>query len=149
LSSVNQRVLARLQYGCSTCGVVNWRVTDDPSGFARFEEGAHEPDRLIGATELVSPYGATRQDDGIVVVWGDLGESLLYREGFARVEVVVEGLGFAGLDADGFHIGASIFDGLLIPTGHPYLLDSPPETPAASAARIPALLGSTPGTRYG
>lgn len=76
------------------------------------EERAYEAYRHIAAAQVVRPHGDPRHYQGVVGLSGDLGAGLLYRKGFAWVEVVIVGPGFFTLDADYIDLGTSILDGL-------------------------------------
>jgi hypothetical protein len=88
-----------------------WQIT--PGRLAGLEEAADKAHRVSVTAELVRAHGAARHDQGVVVARGDLGEGLLYREGLARVDVAVHGLGFAGLDTHDIDFSTGILDGLL------------------------------------
>ena len=75
-------------------------MTDGSDRLGLFEEPAHKAHGLVAAAEVVSPHGASRHDERVVIPSGDLGYALLNREGLSRVDVAVHGLGFAGLQAD-------------------------------------------------
>jgi hypothetical protein len=75
-------------------------VTDGSDRLGLFEEPAHKGHGLVAAAQVVSPHGASRHDERVVIPGGDLGYALLDHEGLSRVDVAVHGLGFADLQAD-------------------------------------------------
>src|SRR5579872_6592229 len=87
-------------------------VADDPGRLARLEEAADEAHRTGVTAELVRAYRAAWDEEGVVVVCGNLVEGLVDDEGLARLEVMVAGAGFAGLGADHVDVGACVLYGL-------------------------------------
>src|SRR5919199_6211654 len=88
-------------------------MADHAYRLALLEEPVYEAHSLLVAAESIRPNGAARHDQGVVVVRRDLGEGLLYRESFARVDIAVHGLSLASFDADDINAGAGVLDGLL------------------------------------
>src|SRR5882724_2063950 len=73
-------------------------VADHPDRLADLEETADKAYCVSIAPELVRAYRAAWDEEGVVVVGGNLAEGLVDGEGLARLEVMVIGAGFAGRD---------------------------------------------------
>lgn len=86
-------------------------MADDSGGLVGVDGLPDEIHCVAVRAESVRSDSATRNDESIVVVGGNLGESLLDLEGRARIEVVVDGLNLAGFCTDGIDAGSGILDG--------------------------------------
>src|SRR3954463_10238445 len=88
-------------------------VADHGDRLFLFKEPTHEVHCLLAAAQGIRSYSAARHDQGVIVVWGDVREGLLYGESLTRVDIAVHGLGITGLNTYDVNFGAGVFDGLL------------------------------------
>jgi len=76
----------------------------------RLGELAYQTHRVVVSPEVVDPDGSTWDDQGVVVVGRYVCKGLLDLEGTPGIEVVVHGLGFAGLGAENVDARPGAFD---------------------------------------
>lgn len=88
-------------------------MADDSCGLFCLDELPDEIHCVAVRAELVRSDGATRNDERIVIVGGDLGEGFLHLERVTRVEVVVDGLDLAGFGTDDIGARPGVLDGSL------------------------------------
>src|SRR6202012_4216631 len=81
-------------------------VADRRDGLACLGEGPDERHRVWVDPQLVGVDGASRQQQGVVVIRGGIGDELVDRERARRYQVELPGLDLAGVDRQQLGVGA-------------------------------------------